>query len=78
MEEEEVAIYDDYEDFDHVDDNDNYDEVDDNLVDQSPPSAATSIWWLPCEVPGRRDKQGAVYGSFKGNNSQDDHLSKYW
>ena len=34
MEEEEVAIYDDYEDFDHVDDNDNYD---DNLVDHSPP-----------------------------------------
>ena len=41
MEEEEVAIYDDYEDFgdvdDHDDDNDNYGEVDDNLVDPSPP-----------------------------------------
>ena len=37
MEEEEVAIYDDYEDFDHVDDNDNYGEVDDNLVDHGPP-----------------------------------------
>ena len=37
MEEEEVAIYDDYEDLDHVDDNDNSDEVNDNLMDPSPP-----------------------------------------